>query len=112
MSSTKFCDFRLHQKDKTVRLSWSLIGWDIFDFSSETAARYSMKLDRQQDLNLNVLFQVCVFFSSEIAEQDSMKVDRKQDINILYQVCVYQADQKNKMAARPLIGWDIFDFSS
>ena len=63
-----------------------------------------MKLDRQQDLNLNVLFQVCVFFSSEIAEQDSMKVDRKQDINILYQVCVYQADQKNKMAARPLIG--------
>ena len=61
MSSTKFCNFRVHQKDKTVRLSWSLIGWDIIDFSSETAERYSMKLYRQQDLNLNVLFQVCVF---------------------------------------------------
>ena len=25
--------------------------------------------------------------------------DRKQDLNVLYQVCVFQADQKNKMAA-------------
>ena len=28
-----------------------------------------------------------------------MKLDRKQDLNILYQVCVFQADQKIKMAA-------------
>ena len=144
-----------------------LIGWDIFDFSSETAERNSMKLDRKQDLN--VLYQVCVFFlgrsekqdgrpglwcaetfstflwnrgtefnetwqearsqhplpslrfvgpigktrwpplpligwdifdfSSETAERNSMKLDRKQDHNILYQVCVFQADRKNKMAA-------------
>ena len=37
----------------------NLIGWDIFYFSSETAERNSTKLDRKQDLN--VLFQVCVF---------------------------------------------------
>ena len=46
-----------------------LIGWDIFDFSSETA------------------------------EWNSTKLDRKQDLNALYQVCVFRADRKNKVAA-------------
>ena len=59
-----------------------LIVWEIFDFSSWTTVRNSIKLDR------------------------------KQDLNILYQVCVFRADRKNKMTARPLIGWDIVDFSS
>ena len=27
------------------------------------------------------------------------KLDRKQDLNVLYQVCVFRADQKTKMAA-------------
>ena len=54
---------------KTRWLPWPLIGWVIFDFSSKTA------------------------------EQNSMKLDRKQDLNILYLVCVFRADQKNKMAA-------------
>ena len=87
-----------------------LIGWDIFDLSSETTERNSTKLDRQQDLN--VLYQVLwVFFFepigkrrwpprhliiwymfdffSEAAERNSTKLDRKQDLNILYQVCVF-----------------------
>ena len=38
-------------------------------------------------------------FSSETAEWNSTKLDRKQDLNVLYQVCVFRADQKNKMAA-------------
>ena len=96
---------------------WPLIGWDIFDFFSETAERNSTKLDRKQDLN--VLYQVCVFwaegktrwppwpligwdifdFSSETAERNSTKLDRQQDHNVLYQVCVFRADWKNKMAA-------------
>ena len=38
-------------------------------------------------------------FSSETAEQNSMKLDRKQDLNVLYQVCVFRAGRKNKMAA-------------
>ena len=54
---------------KTRWLPWPLIGWDIFDFFSETAKRNSTKLDR------------------------------KQDLNALYQVCVFRADRKNKMAA-------------
>ena len=57
-----------------VKTRWSprpLIGWDIFDFSSETA------------------------------ERNSRKHDRKQDINVLYQVSVFRADQKKKMAAPP-----------
>ena len=37
-------------------------------------------------------------FSSETAEQNSTKLDRKQDLNVLYQVCVFRADWKNKMA--------------
>ena len=54
---------------KTRWPPWPLIGWVIFYFSSETA------------------------------ERNSTKLDRKQDLNILYQVCVFRADQKNKMAA-------------
>ena len=54
---------------KTRWLPWPLISWDIFDFSSETAKRNSTKLDR------------------------------KQDLNVLYKVCVFRADRKNKMAA-------------
>ena len=114
-SSTKFVFFG--PIGKTRWTPWPLIGWDIFDFSSETAERNSTKLDRKQDLN--VLYQVCVFgpigktrwtpwpligwdifdFSSETAERNSTKLYRKQDINVLYQVCVFRADQKNKMDA-------------
>ena len=67
---------------KTRWPPWPLICWDIFEFSSETA------------------------------ERNSTKLDRKQYLNVLYHVCVFRADLKNKMAAWPLIGWDNFDFSS
>ena len=40
-----------------------------------------------------------VDFSSETVERDSKKLDRKQNLNVLYQVCVFRADQKNKMTA-------------
>ena len=43
-------------------------------------------------------------FSSETTEQNSTKLDRKQDLNVLYQVCVFWADRKNKMAA-PSSDW-------
>ena len=38
-------------------------------------------------------------FSSETAEQNLTKLYRKVDLNVLYQVCVFWADRKNKMAA-------------
>ena len=47
----------------------ALIGWYTFDFFSKTAGGNSTKLDR------------------------------KQDLNVLYQVCVFRADRKTKMAA-------------
>ena len=127
-SSTKFVFFG--PIGKTRWPSWSLTGWDIFDFSSETAEWNSTKLDRKQDLN--VLYQVCVFgpigktrwppwprigwdifdFSSETAKRNSTKLDRKQDLNILYQVFFLGRSQKTRWPSWPLIGWDIFDFSS
>ena len=64
--STKFVFFGPIRKTRWP--PWPLIGWDIFDFSSETA------------------------------EWNSTKLDRKQDLNALYQVCVSRADRKNKMA--------------
>ena len=67
MSSTKFVFYGPIGKKRWP--PWPLIGWDIFDFSSETA------------------------------EQNSTKYDRKQDLNVLYQVYVFRADRKNKMAA-------------
>ena len=162
--STKFVFFGLIVKTRWP--PWPLIGWDIFDFSSETAKRNSTKLKRKQDLN--TIYQVCVLganrknklaalasdwlrhfwllfwnrwtefnetwqearsqrplpslcsggpigktswppwpligwdifdFSSETTERNSTKLDRKQDLNTLYQVCVFRADRKNKMAA-------------
>ena len=38
-------------------------------------------------------------FSSETTERNSTKLHRKQDLNVLYQVCVFRVDRKNKMAA-------------
>ena len=166
---TKFVFFGMIGKTRWP--PWPLIGLDIFDFSSETAERNSTKLDRKQDLK--ALYQVCVFrddrknkmaalasdwlrhfststlkplngiqrnltgskiskpstkfvffrpigktrwpswpligrdifdFSSETAEPNSTKFDRKQDLRAVYQVCVFRADRKNKMAA-PASEW-------
>ena len=66
-SSTKLVFFQ--PTAKTRWLPWPLIGWDIFNFSSETT------------------------------ERNSTKLDRKQDLNVLYQVCIFPANRKNKMAA-------------
>ena len=57
MCSTKFVFFG--PIGKTRWPPWPLIGWDIFDFSSETAERNLKKIDRKQDLN--VLYQVLFF---------------------------------------------------
>ena len=127
--STKFVFFGPIRKTRWP--PWPLICWDIFDFSSETAERYSTKLDRKQDLK--AFYEVCVFpadrknkmaalasdwlrhfrlqISSETAKSNSTKFDRKQDLKALYQVCVFGPIGKTRWPPRPLIGWDIFDFS-
>ena len=111
--STKFVFFGPIVKTRWP--PWPLIGRDIFDFSSETTEPNSMKLDR-----ISTPSTKCVFFgpfgktkwppwpligwdifdfSEETAERNSTKLDWKQDLNALYQVCVFQVDRKNKMAA-------------
>ena len=76
-SSTKFVFFGRIRKTRWPQ--WTLIGWDI------------------------------IYFSSETAEQPATKLDRKKDLNVLYQVCVFWADRKNKMAAlaNPSKRWHI-----
>ena len=63
-----FCLWFFRPIEKTKWPSWLLIGWDIFDFSSETT------------------------------EGNLTKLDRKKDLSVLYQVCVFRANRKNKMA--------------
>ena len=46
----------------------------------------------------SLTFHIFDFFS-ETAKRNSTKLDRKQDLNVLYKVCVFRADRKNKMAA-------------
>ena len=46
----------------------------------------------------SLTFHIFDFFS-ETTERNSTKLDRKQDLNVFYQVCVFRADRKNKMAA-------------
>ena len=58
------------RSEKTRWRPWSLIGWDIFDFSSETAERNSTKLDRKQDQN--VLYKVCVFRADQLTKMSAL----------------------------------------
>ena len=51
----------------------------------------------------SVNFHIFNFFS-ETVERNTTKVDRRQDLNTLYQVCVFQTDRKNNMAA-PVSDW-------
>ena len=110
---------------------WPLIGWDIFDFSSETAEQNSRKLDRKQDLN--VLYQVCVF-SGRSKKQDGrpslwlaetfstfpLKLLNRNQWNLTGSMIAMSSTKfvffvpirKLRWLPWPLIGWDIFDFSS
>ena len=54
--------------------TWPLIGWDNFDFFSDTAARNSTTLDRQQ--NFNVLYQVWNFLLDRKTKMAVMASDR------------------------------------
>ena len=129
MSSTKFVFFGLI--GKTRWLPWPLIGWDIFDFSSETAGRNWTKLDRKQDLN--VLYQVCVFRADRKNKMAALASDWLRHFQLLLwnywtefnetwqearsqsplpSLCFFGPIGKTRWPPWPLIGWDIFDFSS
>ena len=128
-SSTKFVFFGLIGKTR-----WPpqpLISWDIFDFFSETAERNSTKLHRKEDLN--VLYQVCVFRADRKNKMAALASDwlrhfrlllwnRWTEFNETWQearsqrlipsLCFFGLIGKTRWPPQPLIGWDIFDFSS
>ena len=41
-----------------------------------------------------------------------MKLDKKQEFHVLYQVCVFQADRKAKMAALASDWWRHIDYDT
>ena len=102
---------------KTTWPSWPLIGWDIFNFSSETTERNLTKLDREQ--HQNPLPSLC-FWDDRKNKMTALacdwlmhfglllwnrlteikkKLDRKVDLNVLCKVYVFRADRKIKTAA-------------
>ena len=104
------------QIGKTRWPPWPLIGWDIFNFSSETTEQNSTKFDWKQ--NLNVLYQVCVFRADQKNKMAALASDWlrhfrlllwtrwKQDFNILYQVlCFLWPIGKTRWPHWPLIAW-------
>ena len=129
MSSTKFVFFGPIGKIRW--LPCPLIGWDIFDFSSKTTEWNSMKLDRK--LDHNVLYQVCVFGPIEKNKMAAMASDWLTHFRLLHwncwtelnetwqearsqhplpSLCFSSWSEKTRWSPWPLIGWDIFDFSS
>ena len=127
--STKFVFFG--PIGKTRWPPWPLIGWDIFDFSSETAEQNSTKLDRKQDLKS--LYQVCVFWADRKNKMAALASDwlrhfrlllwnRWTELNETWQearsqnplprLCFSGRLEKTRLPSWPLIGWDIFNFSS
>ena len=128
-SSTKFVFFG--PIGKTRWPPWPLIGWDIFDFSSETAERNSTKLHRKQDLN--VLYRVCVFRVNQKNKMAALASDWLRHFRLLLwncwtefnktwqearsqrplpSLCFSGQSEKKRWLPWPLIGWDIFDFYS
>ena len=59
----------------------------------------------------SLTFHIFDFFS-ETSERNSTKLDKKQDLNVLYQVCVFRSEQKNKMALLASDWLRHFDFYS
>ena len=116
MSSTKFVFFG--PIGKTRWPHWPLIGWDIFNFSSETTEQNSTKLDREQDLN--VFYQVCVFHW--LRHFQLLLCNRWIEFILTWQEARSQrplpsfcfSGRSEKQDGRPglWLGWDIFDFSS
>ena len=56
------------------------------------------RTDRKKKTPWFVIGGDTVDFSPETAERNTTKLSRKQDLNVLYQVCVFRAEWKNKMA--------------
>ena len=103
MSSTKFVFFG--PIGKTRWPPWPLIGWDIFDFSSETAERNSTKLDRKQDLN--IIYQVCSFWADQINKMAALASDWLRHFRLLLwnHWTEFNETWQEARSQRPLPSW-------
>ena len=109
------CVFRADRKNKLAALAsdwlrhFRLLLWNHWTEFNENwqEARSQCPLpslcfsggSEKQDGRPGLWLAETFFTSPETAERNLKKLDRKQDLNVLYQVCVFQADRKNKMAA-------------
>ena len=116
---------------KTTWPPWLLIGWDIFNFSFETTKQNSTKLNRKQDIT--VLYQVCVFHADRKKRDGRTGLwltvtfrlllwNHWTEFNETWQEARSQRSStkfvffgpigKTRWPPWPLIGGDIFNFSS
>ena len=80
-----------------MKCSWSLTSVVVFS-APEPKAQVHYCDHASSVVRPSLTFNI-FDFSSETAERNSAKLYWKQDLNLLYHVCVFQADRKNKMAA-------------
>ena len=97
----------LATKPKSMSILWNLLfsspepkAQVSYCHSAPSVVRPSVRPSVRRPSSVRPSVNFHIFnFSSETAERNSTKLDRKQDLNALYQVCVFRADRKNKMAA-------------
>ena len=123
-SSIKFVFFG--SIGKTRWPPWPLIGWDIFDFSSETAEWNLTKLDRKQDPSLCFsgrsekqdgrpgLWLAGTFSTSPLKPLNGIQrnLTGSKISTSSTKFVFFGPIGKTRWPPWPLIGWDIFDFSS
>ena len=111
-----FYQFYVFLADRKKKTRWTprpLIGWGIFDFSSETENGIWPKLtgskistfvtDRKTKMTAQHLIGWDIFdFTSETAARNSTKNHWKQDLNVFYQVRVF--GRSEKQPPQPLMG--------
>ena len=77
------------------RIWWNLTGRKISTSSTKFVFFWPIRKTRWLPWPL---FGWDIFDFSKTAERPATKLYRKKDLNVLYQVCVFWADRKNKMA--------------
>ena len=113
-----------------------MISWDIFDFSSESSEQNSTKLDMKQDFN--VLYQVCVFravcvfgpigktrwppglwfaetfsnYSLKLLNRIRRNLTGSKILTSYTSLCFFGPIRKTRLPQPPLIGWNMFNFTS
>ena len=87
-----------------IKIQWNFLGSKI---STSSTKFVFLRLIGKPRLPPLTSWDIFYFFSTT-AEQNSMKLYREQDLCVVYQVCVFQADQNTMITNL----WYIFNFSA